>query len=193
MKLHLGCGKRYFPDWIHVDIADFDHIDYKAKIYPLDMFNDCVADIIYVSHAFEYFDDIEGQDVLKEWYRVLKPDGVLRLAVPDFEALIEVYKSTGNLQNIIGPLYGRMMINETMSIYHKTVYDFKKLERLLTNIGFKEIRRYDWKDTEHSAIDDHSQAYFPHMDKKNGRLVSLNVEAQKPSLTEIKKKKVDTP
>ena len=181
MKLHLGCGKRYFPGWVHVDIADFDHIDYKSEIYPLNMFGDCVANTIYASHAFEYFDDIEAEDVLREWYRVLEPNGILRLAVPDFQALIEVYKSTGDLKNIIGPLYGRMMINNSMSIYHKTVYDFKKLERLLSNLGFKEIRRYDWRNTEHSNIDDHSQAYFPHMDKDKGMLVSLNVEAQKPS------------
>lgn len=179
MKLHLGCGKRYFPGWVHVDIADFDHIDYNAKIYPLDMFDDGVADIIYASHAFEYFDDHEAELVLQDWRRVLKPNGVLRLAVPDFEALIDVYKSTRTLQTIIGPLYGRMVINEKTSIYHKTVYDFTKLELLLARQGFQDIQRFDWRTTEHSDIDDHSQAYFPHMDKENGRLVSLNVEAQK--------------
>ena len=31
----------------------------------------------------------------------------------------------------------------------------------------------------HSDIDDYSQAYIPHMDKDNGTLMSLNVEAIK--------------
>jgi hypothetical protein len=46
--------------------------------------------------------------------------------------------------------------------------------------GGGEIERYDWRETEHVDIDDYSQAYIPHMDKENGALVSLNVEALKP-------------
>ena len=65
-------------------------------------------------------------------------------------------------------------------IYHKTVYDYQSLETMLTKqIGFKRVRKYDWKETEHSHFDDHSQAYLPHMDKENGTLISLNVEAIK--------------
>jgi len=30
-----------------------------------------------------------------------------------------------------------------------------------------------------TSIDDHSKAYFPHMDKENGKLLSLNIEAIK--------------
>jgi hypothetical protein len=45
--------------------------------------------------------------------------------------------------------------------------------------GFKNVKRYDWKKTEHFYVDDYSQAYLPHMDKLNGKLMSLNVEATK--------------
>ena len=64
-------------------------------------------------------------------------------------------------------------------IYHKTVYDEYSLKRLLFENGFRNIDLYDWKDTDHSHIDDHSQAYLPHMDKENGTLISLNVECTK--------------
>jgi predicted SAM-dependent methyltransferase len=35
IKLHLGCGKRYIPGFIHIDLADYPHIDYKEilRIY----------------------------------------------------------------------------------------------------------------------------------------------------------------
>ena len=33
---------------------------------------------------------------------------------------------------------------------------------------FKKIRYWDWRLTEHSKVDDYSQAYFPHMNKKDG-------------------------
>ena len=64
-------------------------------------------------------------------------------------------------------------------IYHKTVYDFKSLEGVLLKAGFKAIKKYDWRNTDHSNFDDHSQAYIPHMDKENGTLISLNVECIK--------------
>jgi hypothetical protein len=53
------------------------------------------------------------------------------------------------------------------------------LENELKLIGFDNIKEYNWKTTEHSNIDDFSQAYLPHLDKKNGMLMSLNLEAVK--------------
>ena len=65
-------------------------------------------------------------------------------------------------------------------IYHKTVYDFESLSSLLIEqIGFNVVKYYDWRKTEHSCYDDHSQAYLPHMDKDSGILMSLNMEAVK--------------
>jgi hypothetical protein len=57
------------------------------------------------------------------------------------------------------------------------VYDFESLRSTLQTAGFREVRRYDWRDTVHKDFDDYSQAYIPHMDKEAGRLISLNVEA----------------
>ena len=61
----------------------------------------------------------------------------------------------------------------------KTTYDFDSLENILISCGFRDCRIYDWRETEHSHFDDHSQAYIPHMDKDNGVLISLNVECNK--------------
>lgn len=182
MKLNLGCWHRYIPGFIHVDLCDMDHIDYKTSIDDLSMFQDSCASLIYSSHSFEYFNRTEAVSVLIEWRRVLKPGGILRLAVPDFDSLIEVYKRTEKIEKILGPLYGQMDINngkEEQTLYHRTTYNFKSLKKLLDENGFKNVQRYDWQDTIHKDYDDHSQAYYPHMDKENGILVSLNVEATK--------------
>jgi len=182
MKLHLGCWHRYIPGFIHVDLCDMEHIDYKSNIKDLSMFPDSSASLIYSSHSFEYFDRTEAITVLKEWRRVLEPGGILRLAVPDFDSLLEVYKSTGQIEKILGPLFGQMNIsneNQDFTIYHKTVYNFKSLEELLVSNGFHNIQKYDWRNTIHKDYDDHSQSYYPHMDKENGLLVSLNIEAIK--------------
>jgi len=44
---------------------------------------------------------------------------------------------------------------------------------------YKAAQQPDWEKTEHAIYDDHSQAYLPHMDKKNGTLISLNMECIK--------------
>ena len=180
VQLNLGCGKRYIPGFIHIDLADFPHIDHRHHITTLPMFENDSVDLIYSSHTIEYFDRTEVMDVLKEWYRVLKPGGVIRLAVPDFEALLKVYKEYGILDMILGPLYGRMEVKgASKTIFHKTVYDFASLENVLKECGFVEIKRYDWQKTIHKDYDDFSQAYIPHMDKELGLLISLNVECKK--------------
>lgn len=183
MQIHLGCWHRNIPGFINVDLCDMPHIHYKHGIDTLPMFEDNCADLIYSSHSLEYFDRVEVINVLAEWRRVLKPGGILRLAVPDFDKLIEVYKMTGDLSKILGPLYGRMEItsvnNEKLCLYHKTVYTFDSLAAVLSETGFGNIHKYNWRETIHKDYDDHSQAYFPHMDKEHGLLISLNIEAVK--------------
>ena len=183
IKLHLGCGKIYIPGFIHIDLDEFSHIKYKHSINRLPMFKDNSADLIYCCGSFEYFDRYEAPAVLQEWKRVLKPGGTLRLSVPDFDAIVKVYKKYHDLDHrgILGPLFGRIEIKtkkEKKIIYQKTVYDFKSLKKVLALAGFKNVHRYDWQRTIHRHYDDYSQAYIPHMNKK-GILISLNIEAKK--------------
>lgn len=180
VQLHLGCGKRCLPGFIHVDLADFPHIDYRHDIRTLPMFADDSVDLVYACHVLEYFDRVEVVDVLKEWRRVLKPNGVLRLAVPDIDALILVYLTSNELGKILGPLYGRWSVGD-LTLYHKTVYNVDDLTALLESCGFVDVHIYDWRRTIHRNFDDYSQAYYPHMQKETGVLISLNVECCKDS------------
>ena len=175
MKFNIGCGWRDFgKSWVHIDGGDYDHID-SSDIFLKDYDNNS-AELIYASHFIEYFDGDEIISLLSRWKDILKPFGILRLAVPDFEAMVKLYlKDEYSLENFIGPLYGKMKMGNT-TIYHKTTYDFNSLKLLLEKVGLKNIRKYNWQNTEHVQFDDHSQAYLPHMDKNNGTLISVNVE-----------------
>ena len=178
MKFNIGCGPRNFgSDWIHIDGGDYAHISSK-DIY-LKSFNKNSADLIYASHFIEYFDRNEIVIILNSWKKILKKNGKLRLAVPNFKSCAKLYiNKSFPLDNFLGPLYGKMMMGNKF-IYHKTVYDFKSIKKLLNDIGMRKINEYNWQKTEHSKFDDHSQAYLPHMDKENGVLISLNVECIK--------------
>ena len=178
MRFNIGCGWRDFgKDWIHIDGGDYDHLD-SDDIF-IKEYESNSADLIYSSHFIEYLDREEVIPLLERWKEVLKPNGVLRLAVPNFEVYANLYSSREYpLDNFLGVLYGKMPMGDE-TIYHKTVYDFHSLKSLLKNIGMKEIKKYNWEETSHSEFDDHSQAYLPHMDKENGTSMSLNVECKK--------------
>lgn len=177
MKLHLGCGKRYIPGFVHIDALEYPHIDHVAMIDQLPFIADNSVELIYTCHVVEHFKRAELYTVLQEWFRVLAPGGILRIAVPDFEALCGVYQRSGMLELVVGAICGRQ---DHLYNVHYNVFDFVTLARNLTEAGFVGVHRYDWRKTEHADIDDFSQAYIPHMDKENGTLISLNVECIKP-------------
>jgi SAM-dependent methyltransferase len=182
LQVHLGCGKRYIPGFVHIDLDDFPHIDHRCGIDKLPMFGDGKVDLIYCSHAFTYIDRVRAIEVLSEWRRILRLGGILRLAVCDFEALAEVYRKTGDLGQILGPLYGRIAIQApkgNTTLYHRTAYDYPSLEALLLKAGYQVVRRYDWRETIHREYDDFSRAYKLGSDGEPGLHISLNVEAVK--------------
>jgi predicted SAM-dependent methyltransferase len=176
VRLHIGCGEKYIPGFVHIDVRKFPHIDHVASAEKLTMFADDSVDLIYCAHILEHFPRAKTSEVLAEWRRVLRPGGTLRLAVPDFEALSEVYQKTKDISLVIGPVVGRQNYPENL---HYMIFDFPSLKKMLEDVGFRNVRRYDWRETVHKDYDDFSQAYIPHMDKERGRLISLNVEADK--------------
>lgn len=177
LKLHIGCGESYIPGWVHVDIADHPHINYKLPAHDLHEIKDESCDLVYASHILEYYDWEDAETiVLPEWNRVLCSGGTLRLALPDFEVHTKLYNAGLPLSYFIGPLYGKMGKEK---IYHKSIYDYDTIKELLENTGFMGIERWDWRKVEHSSIDDFSQSYIPHMHKDKGILMSLNVQATK--------------
>ena len=187
LKLHLGCGKRYLPGYIHVDLDFEPHIDYpNTDIRNLKNFSSDSVSEIYTCGTFEYFEYKDAVPVLKEWLRVLKPGGILRISVPNFESIVDVYlQNNKNIEGegILGPLYGRWEIgspsnNKKKVLYHKMVYDYNLLSKTLALAGFRNIKKYNWKNILPEDYDDYSKAYVPYKDE-SGIQMHLNIECKK--------------
>ena len=178
IKLHLGCGNKQLPGFVNIDITHSPAVDRICDISRLTIFEDASVDMIYACHVLEHFGRHEFLGVLKEWHRVLRLGGLLRLAVPDFAACASIYQDKGidDIQLITGLMVGGQR-NEYD--YHKMIFDQQSLTKHLTNMGFGQVERWDWRTTEHSHIDDYSQAYLPHMDREHGQLMSLNLECRR--------------
>ena len=176
MKLHLGCGSKHIDGFINIDARELESVDVVDDVRVLDKFNKKSVSLIYASHILEHITRLEYTNVLSRWYELLEDGGVLRIAVPDIEKVFEHYSKYKDLRTLRGFLWGGQSYGFN---YHYCGWDFKTLEEDLISVGFKDIKLYDWRKTEHSHIDDFSQCYLPHMDKDNGMLMSLNIEAKK--------------
>jgi len=178
MKLHLGCGPRYIPWFVHIDVQSAAHVDIVGSVAHLPL-RDACASLVYACHVLEHFDRLEYRKVLAEWFRVIEPGGILRLAVPDFAACAALYYERG-LENGLSGLVGLIVGGQRHEYdFHKMIFDEEFLRRDLLQTGFRQARRWDWRETEHARIDDYSQAYLPHLHKDTGKLMSLNIEAVK--------------
>lgn len=176
-KLHLGCGKKVIPGWVNIDAVPQTPDVYVDDVSILETIADMTADEIYACHVLEHFGRNSIVFVLKTWFQKLRPGGTIRISVPDVCAVFEKYQEGTPLSVLTGLLYGGQR-NEYD--YHKIGFDFMTLNAALESAGFVDVQRYDWQKTDHAEMDDYSQAYLPHMDKKNGTLMSLNVEAKRP-------------
>ena len=176
IMIHLGCGTVRLPNFINIDIMKTEAVDVVMDVRHLDTYEDNSVDLIYASHVLDHFQRDEIDMVLTEWNRVLKPNGLLRVAVCDFEKVALMYSLGCSLERLMSSVIGGQKQEYDQ---HGCVFDFKTLKKYLEQNGFRNVHRYEWEKTMHKDYDDFSQAYIPHMDKKHGVLMSLNVEAKK--------------
>jgi predicted SAM-dependent methyltransferase len=89
--LNLGCGSRVHPEWTNIDIAaSVPHVivyDLRKDI----PFPEGTFDVVYHSHLLEHLPKRKAFSFIQECYRVLKPGGLIRIAVPDLERIASLY------------------------------------------------------------------------------------------------------
>lgn len=177
MKLNLGCFNKKLPGFINVDIRQDVNPDIIDNAFTLEKFANNSVDLIYASHILEHLNYQECITALNRWREVLKNGGILRIAVPNMEAVFAHYFYHKNLKLLLHTIYGSQKHDFD---FHKNGFDFELLKETLESQGYHKVKLWDWKTTNpHYYCDDYSQAYWPHMDKENGKLMSLNVECEK--------------
>lgn len=173
--LHLGCGEYNLPGYINIDALSYPHVHYVRPIDDLSIFEKNSANLIYASHCLEHFQYSRVPQVLSEWYRVLKSNGILRLSVPDFDLLLKVYSENGNdLESIIMPLMGEQ---DYQYNYHMAIFNYGYLENLLLKTGFHTVRKWQPYTSKDTSLSDWSSRSI-RINKKEYP-ISLNIEAVK--------------
>ncbi len=172
--LNVGCGFDSGPEFINVDVLPLPHIHYVRNISDLSMFPNESVDLLYASHVFEHIPRPNLDSTLKEWRRVLKRGGTLRLSVPDFDNLVTAYINEGRQVDLVRD---NVLGQEPPYDNHYTLWNEAKMNEVLEGAGFTNIRRWIPETAAHHSFKDRSSRKIKAGDSEV--LVSLNVEADK--------------
>ena len=155
----------------YYDFDNFNDVIKNKKLYWRNLsygipLNDNSIDVVFSSHFLEHLTKNDGQQLLNDIYRILKPGGLVRILVPDLDLAIQ--------------RFNKGEINETLDLFfytsekgdfsaHKYNYSFGSLKNKLENIGFKSVVKQSHKKGECPDIE-YLDIYPDH---------SLYVEAKK--------------
>jgi predicted SAM-dependent methyltransferase len=89
--LNLGCGNRYNTSWTNVDFRSTGSGVIAYDLRKGIPFEEETFDVVYHSNVIEHFGKEDAPFFIQECYRVLKNNGILRIAYPDLESLIKHY------------------------------------------------------------------------------------------------------
>lgn len=139
----LGCGqiKREFAEGVpvRVDLDESCDPDYRADVANLPFGNE-EFDIVFSSHVLEHFARSIQNAVLDEWIRILKPDGELRLVLPNLmwavKKLYEAPETTDDV-HIWNVIYGGQ---SNLLDYHYNGFTPARITALLRDKHFEIIK-----------------------------------------------------
>lgn len=180
MRLNVGCGPTPTPGWVNYDnswsvrlarrplVVRFlatTPVLKEAQKHLCDVARtggirfgtaekldhpDASVDVIYSSHMLEHLDRPTARQFLAEALRVLKPGGILRLAVPDLRQLVVRYNIDGDADGLVAALL--MAVEQPRSVgqklryvllgsrHHAWMYDARSLVALVEAAGFCDAR-----------------------------------------------------
>ncbi len=145
--LNLGCGSMRLSGYINIDIREDCNPDLICDIQKLP-YDDNSVDRILANDVLEHTGRLETTNVLKEWYRVLKPSCILIIKMPNVDTIINAYKNRKiSFDELIRKLYANQNYADDT---HKTGFNPEKIKEFLISTGFKIINLtenmggYDW-------------------------------------------------
>jgi predicted SAM-dependent methyltransferase len=191
-KLHIGCGKILIENWLN---ADFDPKSKEVLNFDATTqhpFKSNIFDYIFSEHMIEHVTYPKGESMLFECFRILKPNGKIRISTPDLSFLIDLYRkekseiqmdflkhSTDKWIPYATENLDTFVINNYVRAWgHSFIYDEKVLKSLFEKVGFVNISRFKVKESE--------DIQFQNLENVNRKpdgfisLESLVLEATKP-------------
>lgn len=179
--LNIGCGYNLYEGFVNADYVwkpgvlawDISRLDKEPFPFASGTFKG-----IYTEHCLEHVDLAAGWANVREYHRLLRPGGHVRIIVPDGEIYIDGYVARRAGKDVQLPYAVQekeatpmISINRVSRDAHRFLYDFETLAHMLREAGFTDIRKERF-----------GQGQDPMLlrDSKSREHESLYVEARKP-------------
>lgn len=123
---------------------------------------------IYASHVLEHLSLRDFEQALVETYRILRPNGTFRLVVPDLHVLAERYVERARGGDPLASItfmtaahlglaerkqgLGGLLTEWLGNARHLSMWDFSSLRHALKRVGFTDIRRATFNDSDDPAF-----------------------------------------
>jgi predicted SAM-dependent methyltransferase len=173
--LNLGAGSLSHPAFINIDALPAWSTHYIRSITNLSNFSDNSVDMVYASHCLEHISHSLTAATLREWRRVLKPGGVLRIGVPNFDSLLRIYHANGHdIEMIQGILCGGQ--DYPLNVHLRQFTD-KSLTQLFKDVGFERVQPWQYGADAMSTLNDCAGMHVQYQGQQFP--ISLNLEAIK--------------
>lgn len=173
--IHVGCGDCIDPRYINFDSRPGLNIHVADKIENIDkIFGSDYADLIYACHVIEHIPYADVLNTIKKMHKCLKEGGVLRISVPDFFVIVQMYRENEDVKDVVRPLLGGQGYEHN---FHYAIFDYKYLKTILLDAGFKKVRKWNPESVEYYNFNDWAGKTINLYGKDYP--ISLNLEAVK--------------
>lgn len=141
MKLNLGSANVRIEGYTNLDIYPFENVDILHDIEKRLPFENDSIEEIYCHHALEHCSMEAISSMLKDWNRVLKTDGKIRIITPEINSCMKKFLETPESDSnkwgyMIEYILGGQHHQEGQQ-FHKSAYTVERLKNLVENSGFK--------------------------------------------------------
>ena len=163
VRLNVGCGTDYKEGWINVDNNSDNNIEKLDLNWDLRNplpFPDGSVDFIFNEHFMEHLTPEEGVQANRDFMRVLKEGGVLRIAMPDLEEVIAVYQNKNWRKHTVLENHGLGFVKTRAELMnmgfrwwgHMWLYDWEEMQRRLKEAGCVNIKRVKHSTSDHKDL-----------------------------------------
>ena len=179
--LNVGCGPNPTKNFINLDYLWVPGVDICWDITKGIPLESETMEGIYTEHCLEHISFLECQEAIKDFYRILKPKGIVRIIVPDGELYIDLYTRSKKGENVKFPYVSDeekqngftpiMPVNRIFREHgHLFAYDAETLTMLLKNAGFTNIKKESYMQGRTDSL---------LIDTESRKIESLYIEAEK--------------
>lgn len=143
IKLNVGAGGRRLEGYTGVDAVERPGADIVARADAIPLPDGCAEEVMAI-HLVEHVHPWQVPDLLREWYRLLAPGGLLVLEMPDLvkccRNIVEGFTYAGKHPDQAGlfGLYGDPR-EEDPYMSHKWGHTFRSIKPTVAEAGFVDI------------------------------------------------------